>query len=63
MKRLEIGLQTVDWTGGFWGRILKHMKVAIYTRVSTGKQDTENQAAQLRERSATAWESRPNSFR
>jgi|SRR5579871_626205 len=25
------------------------MKVAIYTRVSTGKQDTENQAAQLRE--------------
>lgn len=25
------------------------MKVAIYTRVSTGKQETENQAAQLRE--------------
>lgn len=25
------------------------MKVAIYTRVSTGKQDTENQGAQLRE--------------
>lgn len=25
------------------------MKIAIYTRVSTGKQDTENQAVQLRE--------------
>jgi|SRR5450631_358404 len=25
------------------------MRVAIYTRVSTGKQDTENQAAQLRD--------------
>src|SRR5436305_1565755 len=25
------------------------MKVAIYARVSTGKQDTENQAAQLRD--------------
>jgi DNA invertase Pin-like site-specific DNA recombinase len=25
------------------------MKIAIYTPVSTGKQDTENEAAQLRE--------------
>lgn len=25
------------------------MKVAIYTRVSTGKQETENEAEQLRE--------------
>lgn len=25
------------------------MRVAIYARVSTGKQDTENQAVQLRE--------------
>jgi DNA invertase Pin-like site-specific DNA recombinase len=25
------------------------MRVAIYTRVSTGKQDTENQARQLRD--------------
>jgi DNA invertase Pin-like site-specific DNA recombinase len=28
---------------------MKHMKIAIYNRVSTGKQDPENQAAQLRE--------------
>ena len=41
--------QPVDSAGGSYRRISKHVRGAIYTRVSIGKQDTENQAERLPE--------------
>src|SRR5579872_4845584 len=49
MKQPQSGLQAIDLAAEKTGRILKHMKIAIYNRVSTGKQDPLNQADQLRE--------------
>jgi predicted site-specific integrase-resolvase len=54
MKQPKIGLQAIDLAAEKTGRILKHMKIAIYNRVSTGKQDPLNQADQLREFRAAA---------
>jgi DNA invertase Pin-like site-specific DNA recombinase len=49
MKQPQSGLQAIDLAAEKTGRILKQMKIAIYNRVSTGKQDPLNQADQLRE--------------